>query len=83
MTNFEYWKNLPLEDVAELLITIRTFEQYDYDYDENLQYTGLDSVFVCSDGEEFEHYEEALDHEIWWLQQERLEDNKKKNEKLL
>ena len=78
MTNFEYWKNLPLEDVAELLITIRTFEQYDYDYDENLQYTGLDSVFVCSDGEEFEHYEEAFKHEVWWLRQERLENNNKK-----
>ena len=75
MTNLEHFRRLPLEDVAALLITIRTFEDYDYNYDEELEYRGLESVFVCSDGEEFEHYDEALEHEIWWLQQERKDDN--------
>ena len=71
MTNLEYFRSLPIEDVAELLITTRNFENYDYNYDEELEYMGMDSVFVCSDGLEFEDYDEALAHEIWWLQQEK------------
>ena len=72
MTNLEHFRRLSLEDVAALLITTRTFEDYDYNYDEELEYRGLESVFVCSDGAEFEDYDEALAHEIWWLQQERI-----------
>ena len=79
MTNLEYFRKLSLEEVAELLITVRTFENYDYDYEERLQYTGLDSVCVCSDGEEFSDYDEALEHEIWWLQQERMDKNESEN----
>ena len=63
MTNLEHFRRLPLEDVAALLITTRTFEDYDYNYDEELEYRGLESVFVCSDGEEFEDYEPSLTKE--------------------
>lgn len=73
MTNFEHFKQLSLEETAAMLITVQNQENYDYDYDENLQYMGMDSVFVCSDGLDFEHYEEALEHEIWWLQQEKID----------
>ena len=79
MTNLEYFRKLPLEEIAELLITVRTFEDFDYNYDEELEYRGLDSVYVCSDGEEFGDYDEALEHEIWWLQQERVDNNESKD----
>ena len=71
MTNLEYIRQLSIQDVAELLITVRTFEDFDYNWDEELEYRGLASVYVCSDGEEFDVYDEALNYEIWWLQQEK------------
>ncbi len=74
MTNLEHLRQLPIKNLAEILIAVRVFEDYDYNYDEEMEYRGLDSVYVCSDGEEFEDYDDALDHELWWLQQERKED---------
>jgi hypothetical protein len=75
MTNLDYIQNLPIERIAEL--TLKEIVQADYDYnsDDELEYMGQDIYYRCSDGEEYYDYDEALEHEIWWLKQERTETN--------
>ena len=50
-------------------------EDYDYNSDDELEYMGQDIYYHCSDGEEYYDYDKALEHEIWWLKQERTKND--------
>lgn len=75
-TNREWISNLPINRLAELLVYCIQEPDWDYDYDENLYQSGFTDVFITSDGEKFQCYDEAIDHEIWWLKQEHKEEPK-------
>lgn len=63
MTNEEYIKSLPMNCA----------EQPDYgDDDDGWEIPFMRNVYITSDRMEFwDDYEEALEHECWWLAQER------------
>lgn len=72
ITNEEALRSLPLKKLASLVIRHEYEENWDYDYDENPFFWGYRTIFVTSDGQRFDEYdyEDALEHECWWLQQE-------------
>lgn len=74
MTNEEMLRSLPLKELASLVIRHKYEEDWDYDYDENPFFWGYKTYLVTSDGLEFDKldYEDALEHECWWLQQEAV-----------
>ena len=68
MTNEDYIKSLDRKSLAIALIN--TSEAPDY-YDD-LDATIMQSIHITSDRMEFfDDYEAALEHECWWLAQER------------
>lgn len=69
MTNEEYIKSLPRKELAAVLINVTEVPDYiDYDGRVPLFYT----AYVTSDRMEFfDDYEGALEHECWWLAQEK------------
>lgn len=71
MTNEEYIKSLPRKELAIALIN--TSEVPDYgDDDDGWDIPFMRTVHVTSDRMEFfDDYEGALEHECWWLAQER------------
>lgn len=74
MTNEEMIRSLPLKDLAGLAIRYKCREDIDYNYDEEPFSWGIVTTLVTSDGLEFDEddYEDALEHECWWLQQEAV-----------
>lgn len=74
-TNREWINQLPNEKLAELLVCCTEEPDWDYDYDENLYQRGFIDVVITSDGTRFEDYDQAVKHEIWWLEQEHKEAN--------
>ena len=72
MTNEEMLRSLPLKELASLVIRHEYEEDWDYDYDENPFFWEYRTILVTSDGQRFDEYdyEDALEHECWWLQQE-------------
>ena len=74
MTNEEYVKSLPRKELAIMLIN--TSEVPDYgDDDDGWDIPFMRPVHVTSDRMEFlDDYEGALEHECWWLAQEREDD---------
>lgn len=74
MINEEMIKCLPLKAFADLLIKTVTCPEYDEDYNGDTVYCGDWTYYKTSDGQEFDGYEDALQHECWWLAQEANED---------
>lgn len=74
MTYEQAIRNLPLRDLASLIIRRKYREDIDYDYEENPFSWGHIMYYVTLDGLEFDEndYESALDHECWCLQQETM-----------
>lgn len=67
---------LTAEQLASSLLQQREVTDYDEDLDGDMVVCGTYSVWITSDGEEFDQYTEALTHEIRWLQTPvRLEDH--------
>ena len=60
--------HLSNEALAELLVTEVAICQIDYDWEEN-SYETWDYGYKTSDGEEFFDFENAVEHELEWLQQ--------------
>lgn len=56
--------------LAEALVQWHQEETTDYDWDENPIPGYLEDYYTTSDSREFSDYEEAVEHEIWWLEQE-------------
>ena len=75
MTNREYLESLSKRDLAVLIIAQCEDETEEYDWDESpidgFPYT----YWRTSDGEEFLDYNEAIDHEVWWLRQPYRKEN--------
>ena len=70
MTNEEVIRNLSRKKLAGLLIKTVTYPDYDEDYNGDAIYCGDWTYYRTSDGQEFDGYEDALQHECWWLAQE-------------
>jgi len=68
--NIDVIRSWPAQKLADALITQHEEAIYDYDYDDELYISGHDYVYRTSDGESFGDYDEALEHEVWWLSQE-------------
>lgn len=68
MTNRRHLEALSDYDLAAALIALCKGEDVEYDWDEN-PIEDLYTFWRTSDGEEFLNYDEAVDHEIWWLRQ--------------
>ena len=72
MTNEEYIKSLPRKQLAIRLIRIVTEPDYDYDWEENIFVRGTLTYYYTSDGSRYcEDFDSALEHECWWLAQQR------------
>ena len=74
MTNRRHLEVLSDHDLAAALIVPCEGEDVDYDWDEN-PIEDLYTFWRTSDGEEFLNYDEAIDHEIWWLRQPYEKEN--------
>lgn len=74
MTNEEMLRFIPLKDLASIVIRHKLKEDWDYDYNEAPFFWGYKHILVTSDGIEFDEYdyEDALEHECWWLKQEAI-----------
>lgn len=74
MTNEEYIKSLDRKSLAIALI--KTTEVPDYgDPDDSWDIPFMQTIYVTSDRMEFwDDYEGAIEHECWWLAQEREDD---------
>lgn len=74
MTNETIIRSLPLRELASLIILREYVDDIDYDYNEEPFSWGIRTIFVTSDGTSFDEldYDEALEHECWWLQQEAV-----------
>lgn len=75
MTNRRYLESLSDYDFAKHLVQMREEETVEYDWDEN-PIDGFPYTFwLTSDGKRFDSadYDEAIEHEVWWLRQPRRE----------
>lgn len=75
MTNEERIKSLPRKQLAELLV--KEVEQPDLDFDDDVTYYGTETFYETTDGTQFDRwcYDDAVEHECWWLAQEGLNDD--------
>ncbi len=75
MTNEDYIRSLPRKELAIMLVNCA--EQPDYgDDDDGWEIPFMRNVYVTSDRMEFwDDYEGALEHECWWLAQEKEDDD--------
>ena len=69
MTNREYINGLPNRELTELLIGYSEKPDFDYSYDDELEWCGSIDVFTTSDGSVFNDIDSAIEHEVWWLKQ--------------
>lgn len=75
MTNEAMIRSLPTRQLAEILIRYEEQTSVEYDWDENPIEGWPEDHYITSDGEDFRSYDEALEHELWWLKQEEGEIN--------
>lgn len=69
MTNEAYIKSLPRKELAVALINVTEVPDY---IDDDGTIPSFTTAYVTSDRMEyFDDYEGALEHECWWLAQER------------
>lgn len=64
-----------LRNIRNLAIATLAYsaeEEIDYDWDEEPFVWGARLVYTCGDGQQYvgEDFDEAIEHQIWWLQQE-------------
>ena len=72
MTNFERIKAMSIEELAECNVSnaTRTYTDYGFDGVDEYAYTAYEDGYETSDGEFFYSLQDAIEHEIEWLQQE-------------
>lgn len=73
MTNEEYIrKRITRQELALLLIQVEDEDVYDEDIDGERRPCGKETYYITSDGQRYwEDYNGALQHECWWLAQNR------------
>lgn len=69
MTNRRYLESLSDYDFAKQLVQMCEEETIEYDWDENPVDGFPYTYWLTSDGENFTDYDEAIEHEVWWLRQ--------------
>ena len=74
MTNLTKIRQLPIVDLADLLIYPDSFPIYDYDYDDCERYIGEEMRYKISDGSMYDDYDEAVEAEIAWLLEETTDE---------
>ena len=74
-SNRRWLNGLSNREFAKHTINCSQIQDYDYDYDDNLVESGMIDVYTTTDGTVFYEYEEALNHETWWLNQERPDED--------
>ena len=74
-SNRRYINELPNRKLAELTINYSEKADFDYNYDDELEWCGTIDVFTTSDGTTFNDIESAIDHEVWWLNQPYKEES--------
>ena len=72
-SNRRFINSLPNRKLAELLINCSERPDFDYNYEDELEWCGSIDVFTTSDGCVFNDMESAIDHETWWLDQPHKE----------
>jgi hypothetical protein len=78
LTNEERIRQLPTAELAELLLTIKSYPDYDENRDGEMYHCGDIDYYVAGDGEEWMDREDALEHQMWWLKQ-AVEDEPKED----
>lgn len=68
-SNRSYINSLPNRKLAELTISYSEKPDFDYNYDDELEWCGTIDVWTTSDGMQFNDLDSAIDHETWWLDQ--------------
>ena len=68
MTNADRIRNMTDEELAERNVYLTYEYDVDYDYDET-PISNYRDVWCTSDDSIFDYREEAVEHELWWLQQ--------------
>lgn len=68
-SNRSFINSLPNKEFAERTISYREEPDYDYDIDDEIYQCGTIDIFTTSDGCEFGDMENAIEHELWWLDQ--------------
>ena len=66
-SNRSFINSLTNREFAELTIRYREEPHYDYDIWDEIHQCGTIDIFTTSDGCEFEDMDEAIEHELWWL----------------
>lgn len=66
-SNRRYINSLSNRKFAEFTISHSEKPDYDYNYDDELEWCGTIDVWTTSDGTEFNDLDSAIDHETWWL----------------
>lgn len=67
MRNIDRIKTYNSESMAHLLVHEKSGPDYDYNYEEELEYVGDTEFYATPDGEKFYDYESAVGHTIEWL----------------
>ena len=72
MTNFERIKAMSIEELAKHNVSYatRTYTDWGFDGTDEYPYDAYEDGYKTSDGEFFYGIEDAIEHEIEWLQQE-------------
>lgn len=74
MTNRRYLESLSDHDLAVVLVEMCEGTTEEYDWDENPTEGYPYTYWRTSDGEDFLDYDEAIEHEKWWLRQPHREE---------
>ena len=72
MTKFERIKAMSIKELAErnVYYAIKSYIDWGFDGEDEYQYTDYTDGYKTSDGEFFYDLDDAIEHEIEWLQQE-------------
>ena len=72
-SNRRYINSLPNRKFAEFTVSYSEKPDYDYNYEDELEWCGTIDVWTTSDGTHFNDLESAIDYETWWLDQPHKE----------
>ena len=74
MSNRRYLESLSDHDLAVALVEMCEGTTEEYDWDENPTEGYPYTYWRTSDGRDFLDYDEAIEHEKWWLRQPHREE---------
>ena len=69
MTLREHINQLSNREFAEMIVKEKAEEKYDYNWEEDLVYDGIEYTYVTTDNQEFYYREDAINHQIKLLEE--------------